>query len=215
MVGESEKAVREIFKKARQASPTIIFFDEIDSLAARRGESFDANATERVVNQLLIEIDGLEELQDVVVIAATNRPDMIDSSLLRPGRFDRIILTPTPGKSTRKKIFKIHMAGMPTKGISLDRLAERTQGYVGADIEAVCREAGMIALREMLEYKDLDNKNGSKLEKLKITMSHFDEALDEVQPSVTKEIKKNYEEIKGQFKSAKAKEMKEKPSYMG
>ncbi|MEE9525139.1 MAG: CDC48 family AAA ATPase [Candidatus Woesearchaeota archaeon] len=202
-VGESEKAVREIFKKARQTSPTIIFFDELDSLASRRGvNSSDGNATERVVNQLLTEIDGLEELHDVVVIAATNRPDMVDTALLRPGRFDRIILTPTPARMTRKKIFKIHTQGMPLKNVNLDRLAERTQGYVGADIEAVCREAAMLALREDSNAKD-------------IKMKHFDEALNEVQPSVTKEIKKAYDELKGHFKSARAKEMKDRPSYLG
>ena len=201
-VGESEKAVREVFKKARQASPTIIFFDEIDALAPRRGMSSDAHSTERVVNQMLTEIDGLEELHDVVVIAATNRPDMIDPGLLRPGRFDRIILTSVPNRSSRKNIFKIHTSGMPLKGVSLDRLAERTQGYVGADIEAVCREAGMIALREDTKAKV-------------VKMTHFDQALNEVQPSVTKEIKKAYEEIKTQFKSAQAKEMKERPNYLG
>ena len=201
-VGESEKAVREVFKKARQTSPTIIFFDEIDALAPKRGMSSDAHATERVVNQLLTEIDGLEELHDVVVIAATNRPDMLDPGLLRPGRFDRIILTPVPNRSSRKNIFKIHTKGMPIKGVSLDRLAERTQGYVGADIEAVCREAAMLALREDMKAKE-------------IKMAHFDAALNEVQPSVTKEIKKAYEELKNQFKSARAREIKEKPIYMG
>ncbi|MBR9691359.1 CDC48 family AAA ATPase [Candidatus Woesearchaeota archaeon] len=201
-VGESEKAVREVFKKARQASPTIIFFDEIDAIAPRRGLSADAHATERVVNQILTEIDGLEELHDVVVIAATNRPDMVDTALLRPGRFDRIILTSTPNRSSRKNIFKIHTKGMPLKGVSLDRLAERTQGYVGADIESVCREAAMIALREDSKAKE-------------VKMDHFDKALNDVQPSVTKEIKKAYEDIKGHFKSARAKEMKDKPSYLG
>ena len=199
-VGESEKAIREVFKKARQTSPTIIFFDEIDSLAPRRGMSADSHVTEKVVNQILTELDGLEELHDVVVIAATNRPDMVDPALLRPGRFDRIILTPAPNRATRKKIFKIHTNSMPIKGLNLDRLAERTQGYVGADIEAVCREAAMMALREDPKAKE-------------IRMSHFDKALNEVQPSVTKEIKKSYEDIKTQFKSARAKEMKENKPY--
>ncbi|MBD3355496.1 CDC48 family AAA ATPase, partial [Candidatus Woesearchaeota archaeon] len=176
-VGESEKAVREVFKKARQASPTIIFFDELDSLASKRGMSADSHVNERVVNQLLTELDGLEELHDVVVIAATNRPDMVDPGLLRPGRFDRIILTPTPDKESRKKILKIHTKGMPLKNVSIEKLAEKTKDYVGADIEAVCREAAMAALREDTKAKE-------------IKMKHFDNALNEVQPSVTKEIKK-------------------------
>lgn len=201
-VGESEKAVREVFKKARQTSPTIIFFDEIDSLAPKRGLSADANVTERVVNQLLTELDGLEDLHDVVVIAASNRPDMIDPALLRPGRFDRIILTPVPDKATRKKIFEIHTKGMPLKGVNINTLAEKTLGYVGADIEAICREAAILALR-----KDIKSKE--------VTMTHFNAALKEVMPSVTKDIEKAYEAIKSQFKTARAKEMQEKPIYMG
>jgi len=202
-VGESEKAVREVFKKARQTSPTIIFFDEIDAIAPRRGMSSDANVTERVVNQILTEMDGLEEMHDVVIIAATNRPDMVDPALLRPGRFDRIILTPAPDKATRKKIFAVHTKEMPLKGVNLDTLSEKTEGYVGADIEAVCREAAIIALRENIKSKE-------------VTIKHFNEALKEVKASVTKDIEKAYEEMKGQFKSAKAKQMKEeKPSYMG
>lgn len=201
-VGESEKAVREVFKKARQASPSIIFFDEIDSIAPKRGLSADSHVTERVVNQLLTEMDGLEEMHDVVIIAATNRPDIIDSALLRPGRFDRIILTPPPDKKTRKAIFKVHTANIPTKAINLDKLADITKGYVGADIEAVCREAAMLALREDI------NTNS-------VTMKHFQEAVKKVSPSITKDIERAYEDIKEHFKSARAKEMKDKPSYMG
>ena len=114
-VGESEKAVRQIFKKARQTSPCIVFFDEIDSLAPRRGLSSDSHVSERVVNQMLTEIDGLEEMHDVVIIAATNRPDIVDTALLRPGRFDRMILTPVPDEKTRLEIFKAHTKGMPLK----------------------------------------------------------------------------------------------------
>jgi len=202
-VGESEKAVREIFKKARQTSPTIIFFDEIDSLAPRRGLSTDSHSTERVVNQMLTEMDGLEEMHDVVIIAATNRPDMIDPALLRPGRFDRIILTPVPDKKTRKKIFEVHTKGMPLKNVNIEALAEETAGYVGADIEAICREAAILALRKDMKAKE-------------ITMSNFKEALKEVRPSVTKEIEKAYESLKDQFKAATAKQMKEEsPSYFG
>jgi transitional endoplasmic reticulum ATPase len=202
-VGESEKAVREIFKKARQTSPTIIFFDEIDSIAPRRGISSDSHVTERVVNQLLTEMDGLEELHDVVVIAATNRPDIVDTGLLRPGRFDRIILTPSPDKAARKDIFKIHTKGMPLKAVKIDTLVEKTEGYAGADIEAVCREAAMIALRQ-----DIRAKN--------VTMKDFEKAMDKVRPSVTKDIEKNYEELKDQFSRARAKQMEaEKPEYFG
>ncbi|MEK0367939.1 MAG: AAA family ATPase, partial [Nitrosopumilus sp.] len=146
-VGESEKAVREVFKKARQVSPCIIFFDEIDSLAPKRGLSgSDGHTSERVVNQLLTEIDGLEEMHDVVIIAATNRPDIVDTSLLRPGRFDRMILTSVPDEKTRLEIFKVHTKGMPLKGVNLESLAEKTEGYAGSDIEAVCREAAIFAL---------------------------------------------------------------------
>jgi transitional endoplasmic reticulum ATPase len=202
-VGESEKAVREVFRKARQVSPTIIFFDEIDSLAPRRGVSADSHVSERVVNQLLTELDGLEDLQDVVVMAATNRPDIVDTALLRPGRFDRIILTPVPNKATRKKIFEVHTKEMPLKNVNLDKLAEMTEGYAGADIEAVCREAAIIALRKDIKAKD-------------ITMSNFEKALEKVRPSVTKDVEEAYEALKEQFSAARGKEMKEeKPSYYG
>jgi transitional endoplasmic reticulum ATPase len=202
-VGESEKAVREIFKKARQTSPTIIFFDEIDSLAPRRGASADSHVTERVVNQLLTEMDGLEDLYDVVMIAATNRPDMLDTALLRPGRFDRLILTPIPDEKTRLEILKVHTKGMPLKGVSLEKLAKETAGYVGADIESVCREAAILALR-----KDSNAKA--------ITAKHFEEALQQVSPSVTKEIEEAYAAFTETSKRIRAKELKEeKPSYMG
>jgi len=202
-VGESEKAVRAVFKKARQTAPTIIFFDEVDSIAPRRGISSDSHVSERVVNQILTEMDGLENLQDVVVIAATNRPDMLDTALLRPGRFDRIILCPAPDKKTREEIFKVHTKGMPLKDVRIGELAEKTEGYVGADIEAICREAAIFALR-----KDIKST--------KVSMKNFEQALNKVNPSITKEIEKAYEDIRKHFKSARAKEMKEeKPSYMG
>ncbi|MBW2993656.1 CDC48 family AAA ATPase [Candidatus Woesearchaeota archaeon] len=202
-VGESEKAVREIFKKARQTSPTIIFFDEIDSLAPKRGRSADSHVTESVVNQILTELDGLVDLHDVVVLAATNRPDMIDTALLRPGRFDRIILTPVPDKKAREKIFEVHTKEMPLKNVDIKKLADKTGGYVGADIEAICREAAIRALRKDIEAKE-------------ITMKDFEAVMKEVGPSVTKDIEEVYEAMKDSFKSARAKEMKEeKPSYMG
>ncbi|MEM4253769.1 MAG: CDC48 family AAA ATPase [Candidatus Woesearchaeota archaeon] len=203
-VGESEKAVREVFKKARQTAPTIIFFDEIDSLVPRRGSSSDSHVTERVVNQLLTEIDGLEDLHDIVIIGATNRPDMVDPALLRPGRFDRIILTPVPDKKARLEIFKVHTKGMPLKNVDIDYLAEQTEGFVGADIEALCREAAMLALRE-----DIKNKQ--------ITGDHFEQALMKVAPSVTKDVEQMYIALQDKFKAARAKEMKAeaKPLYFG
>jgi transitional endoplasmic reticulum ATPase len=203
-VGESEKAVREIFKKARQTAPTIIFFDEIDSLVPRRGSSSDSNVTERVVNQLLTEIDGLEDLHDIVIVGATNRPDMVDPALLRPGRFDRIILTSVPDKKARLEILKVHTKGMPLKEVDLDYLAEQTEGFVGADIEALCREAAMLSLRE-----DIKNKV--------ITADHFEQALMKVAPSVTKDVEQMYIALQDKFKSARAKEMKAeaKPLYFG
>jgi transitional endoplasmic reticulum ATPase len=201
-VGESEKAVRQIFKKARQTSPSIIFFDEIDSMAPRRDISSDSNVTERVVNQILTEIDGLEELHNVVIIAATNRPDMLDTALLRPGRFDRLLLTPVPDKKSREKIFSIHTKQMPLKGVSTAELAEKTEGYVGADIEAVCREAGMLALRESISAKE-------------VAMKHFEKSMEKIHPSVNKEINEAYSNLEKQFRMAKAKEMKEQMNYMG
>jgi len=202
-VGESEKAVRKIFKKARQTAPSIVFFDEVESIAPRRGTSSDAHVTERVVNQILTEMDGLESLNEVVVIAATNRPDMLDTALLRPGRFDRIVMAAVPSEKARVGIFKIHTKGMPLKNVNIKELARKTEGYVGADIESVAREAAILALREDKEAKV-------------ITMKDFEKALDKVRPSATKDIEKTYEDMKQHFTQARGKEMKEeKPSYMG
>jgi transitional endoplasmic reticulum ATPase len=201
-VGESEKAVRQIFAKARQTSPTIIFFDEIDSLVPRREASGDNKVTERVVNQLLTEIDGLEELHNVVIIGATNRPDILDTALLRPGRFDRIILVGAPDKETRKQIFTLHTKNMPlAKDVILATLAEKTDGYAGADIASICREAAIIALRRDMTATTVGAKD-------------FNEAMEKVRPSITPEIEKDYEELKNQFSQARAKEMKyTKPGY--
>ncbi len=203
-VGESEKAVRKVFEKARQTSPTIIFFDEIDSLAPRRGIGGDSNVTERVVNQLLTEMDGLIGLDNVVIIAATNRPDIMDTALLRPGRFDRILLVNAPNEKSRLEIFKIHTGGMPIeKDVDIKELAKDTEGYVGADIESVCREAAMLALR-----KDIKS--------VKVKKSNFMDALKKVSPSVTKEVAEAYKDLQHQFRAARGKEMKEtKPVYYG
>ncbi len=179
-VGESEKAVRDIFKKARQVAPCIIFFDEIDSMASRRTNASVSKATETVVNQLLTEMDGLEDLTDVVVIAATNRPELLDSAILRPGRFDRHILTTPPEQKTRLEILKIHSAKMPlTKDIDFDEIALKTAGFSGADIEAVCREAAMLALRENIKAKQ-------------VTMKHFESVLEERKPSLSKQDTERY-----------------------
>lgn len=170
-VGESEKGVREIFRKARQTAPTVIFFDEIDSIASTRGNaSTDSGVTQRVVNQLLTEIDGMEELQDVAIIAATNRPDIIDPGLMRPGRFDRHIKVENPNEEGRLAIFKVHTKDMPlAKDVKLEKLSKDTDGYVGADIEAVCREAAMLTLRDNLEAN-------------KVTMKYFNKAMEKIKP---------------------------------
>ena len=179
-VGESEKAIREIFKKARQSAPCVVFLDEIDAIAPRRGSDM-SRVTDRVVNQLLTEMDGFESLNGVVVIAATNRPDMVDPALLRAGRFDRHIYIPPPDTETRRKIFEVHTRKMPlAEDVDLDALATRTKGYTGADIENVCREAGMFAIREGVD---------------RVRMEHFLRALEKIKPSVDEETIKYYESI--------------------
>ncbi|MGZ7049728.1 MAG: CDC48 family AAA ATPase, partial [Methanobacterium sp.] len=163
-VGESEKGVREIFRKARQTAPTVIFFDEIDSIASTRGGgATDSGVTQRVVNQLLTEIDGMEELQDVAVIAATNRVDILDPALIRAGRFDRHIKVEEPDADARLAIFKVHTKDMPLAAdVDLDYLAKNTEGYSGADIEAVCREAVMLTLRGNIDAVEVEMKNFKK-----------------------------------------------------
>ncbi|MBU0457619.1 MAG: CDC48 family AAA ATPase [Nanoarchaeota archaeon] len=204
-VGESEKALRHIFRKARQTSPTILFFDEIDALVPRRGSSNDGSkVNDKMVNQMLTEMDGLESLNDVVIIGATNRPDIVDPALLRQGRFDRIIMTYIPEEEGRKRIFNIYTEKMPiAKDVDIDKLANKSKGYVGADIEGICREAAMIALREDIKSKE-------------IKMEHFLKALDVVKPSVDKEIEDAYKQLEDYFSSARAKQIKEvKESYFG
>ncbi len=202
-VGESEKGVREIFEKARSNAPTVIFFDEIDSIAGERGRGqTDSGVGERVVSQLLTELDGLEELEDVVVIATTNRPDLIDSALLRPGRLDRHVHVPVPDEGGRKKIFEVHTRDKPlADAVDLDWLAAETEGYVGADIEAVCREASMQASREFITSVDPEEM-GDTIENVRISKEHFEHALEEVNPSVTAETRDRYEEIEEQFQQA-------------
>lgn len=180
-VGESERAIRKIFKKARQVSPSIIFFDEVDSLASPRGEEIGTKVGQRIVDQLLTEMDGLEELSSVIVIGATNRPDIVDPGLLRPGRFDRKILVPAPDKEAKGEILKVHTRSMPLKDdVALSYLAKKTENFSGADLEALVREAAMIALRE-----DKDAK--------KVGMNQFKKALKELNPSINKRIINSYE----------------------
>lgn len=199
-VGESEKGVRDVFSKARENAPTVVFFDEIDSIAGERGQRMsDSGVGERVVSQLLTELDGVEELDDVVIIAATNRPDLIDSALLRPGRLDRHVHVPVPDEEARRAIFEVHTRDKPlADAVDLDRLARMTDGYVGADIEAVSREAAMIATREFIDSVDPEEIEGS-VGNVRITMDHFEKALDEISPSVTEEVQEQYEEIEDQF----------------
>ncbi len=181
-VGESEKAVREIFKKARMYAPVVVFFDEIDAIAPARGYSADSRVTERIVSQLLTEMDGLSRLENVVVIAATNRPDILDPALLRPGRFDKLIYVPPPDVHARLEILKIHTRNMPlAPDVDLFEVARRTEGYSGADLEALVREAAMRALKESIHIE-------------KIYMRHFMEAMEKIKPSITPDIVKIYEE---------------------
>jgi transitional endoplasmic reticulum ATPase len=180
-VGESEKAVRETFRKARLASPCVVFFDEIDSIAPVRGGSHDSNVTERVVSQLLTEMDGLETLHNVTVVAATNRPDMVDPGLLRPGRFDRLVLVPLPDLEARKEILKIHTKGKPlAEDVNLDYLAKKMDDYTGAEIAAVCNEAVMLAIRDIVTSgKDLSE---GEIEKKRVGMKYFESAMANVAP---------------------------------
>ena len=204
-VGESEKNIREIFRKARQAAPTVIFIDEIDAIAPRRGTDVN-RVTDRLINQLLTEMDGIQENSGVVVIGATNRPDIIDPALLRPGRFDRLILVPAPDEKARLEIFKVHTRKVPlAEDVDLEELAKKTEGYTGADIAAVVREAAMLAMRRALQEGII--KPGMKADEIrqrvKVTMKDFEEALKKIGPSVSKETMEYYLRIKEQFKQAR------------
>ncbi|MDY0386134.1 MAG: CDC48 family AAA ATPase [Methanolobus sp.] len=199
-VGESERAVRETFRKAKQAAPTIIFFDEIDSMAAERGSSVDAHATERVISQILTEIDGVEELKDVVIVAATNRPDIVDPALLRPGRFDRLIYVRPPDKQSREKIFNIHLTDKPLEDdVNISELADITEGYVGADIESISREAAMLALREVITPGLSQKEAMKKAAGLKITAQHFLKAKKRVKPTTSRSAMSFYEQAAESF----------------
>ncbi|MFC6952806.1 CDC48 family AAA ATPase [Halorubellus litoreus] len=199
-VGESEKGVREVFEKARSNAPTVVFFDEIDSIATERGQrTGDSGVGERVVSQLLTELDGLEALEDVVVIATTNRPDLIDNALLRPGRLDRHVHVPVPDREAREKIFEVHTEHKPlADDVDLEWLAKKTEGYVGADVEAVTREASMAATREFVNSVSPEEM-GDSVGNVRITKEHFEHALDEVKASVTEDVKERYAQIEERF----------------
>jgi len=188
-VGESEKGVREIFRKARQAAPCIIFFDELDAIAPTRGDHGDSHVTERVISQFLTEMDGLEILTNVVVIGATNRPDIIDPALLRPGRFDRILYVPPPDRESRLQIIKIHTKKKPlAEDVNIEDLADKTDGYTGADIASLSSAAVMLALREHIT-KYPDSKEAEKQTKdLKINMKHFEDAMKKIRPLSKQEV---------------------------
>jgi transitional endoplasmic reticulum ATPase len=182
-VGESEKAIREIFRRARQAAPAIIFFDEIDAIAPARGSGAgDSHVTERVISQFLTEIDGIQILKDVVVLAATNRPDLLDPALLRPGRFDRHILVPAPDAAARRQVFEIYTKKMPlTKDVDLDELVKVSENFAGSDIEACCREAALAALEENMKSQ-------------RVTRAHFLKAIRDFNPTITPDMEKAYQQ---------------------
>jgi transitional endoplasmic reticulum ATPase len=188
-VGESEKAIREVFRKARMAAPAVIFLDEIDSLTPRRGMGMsDSGVSERVISQLLTEMDGITTLQDIVVIAATNRPDMVDGAVIRPGRFDRLIYVPEPDDKSRYQVFKIYTKGMPISAdVDLNQLALMTRYYSGADIESLCREAAMHSLR-----RDVNAQQ--------VTMKDFQDAMKEMGPSITPDMEKWYKSFMQQIR---------------
>ena len=188
-VGESEKAIRQTFRKARQVSPTVIFFDELDSLAPSRGGEVGSNVSERVVNQLLTELDGLEDMKNVMVIGATNRPDMIDPALIRSGRFDRLVMVGQPDVEGRERILGIHTDDTPLAAdVSLREMAEITNGYVGSDLESIAREAAIHALRDDTEAETVE-------------MRHFRSALDSVRPTITDDILDYYDRMAEEFES--------------
>ncbi len=201
-VGESEKAVRQIFRKARQVAPAIIFIDEIDSLFPRRGTSFDSGVTERVVSQMLTEIDGIQPLRDVVVIGATNRPDLVDPAVLRPGRLERLVYVGPPDLNARFEILKVLTKDMPlSDDVDLWKIALATERFSGADLAALVREAAMAALREDINVE-------------RVEMRHFEQALTKVKPSLTDEMLKYYEEVKKTLRAVTAPEERREESYV-
>ncbi|BAD84858.1 CDC48/VCP homolog, AAA superfamily [Thermococcus kodakarensis KOD1] len=208
-VGETEKRIREIFRKARQAAPTVVFIDEIDAIAPARGSEGD-RVTDRLINQLLTEMDGIQENSGVVVIGATNRPDIIDPALLRPGRFDRLILVPAPDEKARLEIFKVHTRRVPLAGdVDLRELAKKTEGYTGADIAALVREAALIAMRRImreLPREVVESESEEFLERLKVSKKDFEMAMKKVKPSVTPYMMEYYRSFEENRKKQAGKE---------
>ena len=180
-VGESEKAVRETFRKARSASPCIIFFDEIDAIAGLRGRNAGSQVTEQVVSQLLTEMDGLEGLKDVILLAATNRQDMLDPAFLRSGRFGRHIELPMPDLESRVKIFNIHLKNKPiAKNIDINKLAQEFEGYTGADIQGVCEEATLLTIRKTLAEGTINTQDPASVKSVEIGKAEFEDAIVKV-----------------------------------
>jgi transitional endoplasmic reticulum ATPase len=201
-VGESEKAIREIFNKARQTAPCVLFFDEIDAIMSVRGMSDDTGVSQRIVNQFLAELDGMKTLQNVLVIGATNRADILDPAVLRPGRFDAVVFVPPPDKPARIEIFRVHTKEMPLdESVDLTMLAEMTEGYSGADIEGLCREAAMTAVRDDWKIKP-------------VTMKHFELALEETRPSLSPKDVERFAAIAESVKKRQPQESKSLPGYI-
>ncbi|MFX1296196.1 MAG: CDC48 family AAA ATPase [Promethearchaeota archaeon] len=217
-VGESEKAIREIFRKARQSAPTIIYFDELDALAPQRGTYKSSQVYESVLNQLLTEMDGLEISKNVAIIASTNRPDIIDPALMRPGRFDALILVPPPSFEERIEILRVHVRNMPlASDVDLNDLAVKTENFSGADLENLCREAGMMAIRELtatsstiINFKDPNEINNLQVE---VNQNHFNMIFNQITPSLTPDIIKAYDEFTERLKGKQA--SKATPSQYG
>ncbi|MGQ9583367.1 MAG: CDC48 family AAA ATPase [Thermoplasmatota archaeon] len=189
-VGESERAVRETFRKARQAAPCVVFLDELDAIAPTRGAGFgDSHVTERVISQLLTELDGLVELTGVTVIAATNRPDIVDAALLRPGRFDRHIFIPPPDREARRKILEVHTRSKPlAKDVSLEELAKKTEGFTGADIASLVNEAVMLSIREHIRSSGKLDRDS--ISRAVVTRAHFEAAMKKARPMKSSEMER-------------------------
>lgn len=201
-VGESEKAIREVFNKARQTAPCVLFFDEIDAIMSARGQNDDTGVSQRIVNQFLAEMDGMKSLQNVLVIGATNRADILDPAVLRPGRFDAVVFVPPPDKPARVEIFKVHTKNMPLeKDVNFNALAEMTDGYSGADIEGLCREAAMTAVRDDWKAKP-------------VSMKHFEIALEETRPSLSPKDMERFTAIAESVKKRRPQEPKVLPGYV-
>jgi len=205
-VGESEKKIREIFRRAKQVAPSIIFLDELDSLTPRRGAHTGSHVTETIVSQILTEISGIEELKGVVIIAATNRPDLIDSALLRPGRIDRFVLIPPPDEKARLEILKVHTKDMPlAKDVNINEIIKKTEGFSGADLEALAREAAMSSMRDNDKAKE-------------VKMKHFNKALEKLTSSLSNEIIDYYKNFADKQKKLKERQLQSDEnvtSYIG